>query len=253
MADASTIVQGLDDPAFASVLVVAGVVSGATAAVLGFGIGSLLTPLLITRLDPHLAVAVVALPHLIATAVRFFRHRNWIDRAVLRRFGVPSAIGGIAGALLQEVFRSPALIFTLAILLILTGIANLSHGFGGWRPGGAAATMLGLLSGIFGGLVGNQGGLRAAGLTAFDLQPRAYLATSTAVALMIDVARTPVYLARAGDAVVALAVPITAATIGCIAGTIAGERLFLRIPAARYRTVVGLAVLALGVWLAWSR
>jgi uncharacterized membrane protein YfcA len=240
----------MDDGLFLGALLALGVVSGATAAVLGFGIGSLLTPLLITRLEPHLAVTVVALPHLIATAIRYVQHRRWIDRTVLLRFGVPSAIGGLAGALLQHAIRSPVLVLVLATLLILTGVANLTRGFSGWRPGAAGATILGLLSGVFGGLVGNQGGLRAAGLTAFNLPPRPYLATGTAVALVIDAARTPVYLIRGGDAVFAFATPIAIATIGCIAGTIAGERLFLRIRPERYRLIVGAAVIALGLWLA---
>lgn len=226
-----------------------GVLSGGTAAVIGFGIGSLLTPLLLTRFEPHLAVGLVALPHLIATALRFIQHRPAVDRSVLLQFGVPSAIGGLSGAVLQNAFRSPALIFVLALLLILTGIANLTRGFGGWRPGKYMAAALGLLSGIFGGLVGNQGGLRAAGLTAFTLQPRAYLATSTAVALIIDAARTPVYLARAGDQLVAFVAPIGAATLGCLIGTITGERLFYRIGPECYRYVVGSAVLLLGIWL----
>ena len=242
----------MDAILFFAALLAVGALSGATAAVLGFGIGSLLTPLLLTRLEPHLAVGVVALPHLIATAIRFVQHRRWIDRAVLVRFGLPSAVGGLAGALLQDTLRSPMLILVLAVLLVLTGIANLSGGFGGWRPGSAAATVLGLLSGIFGGLVGNQGGLRAAGLTAFNLPPRPYLATSTAVALLIDAARTPVYLLRGSDALVPFVAPIAVATLGCVLGTIAGERLFLRIPRERYRTVVGVAVIVLGAWLMLS-
>jgi hypothetical protein len=50
----------------------------------------------------------------------------------------------------------------------------------------------------------SRGGLRAAGLTAFDLAPRAFLATGTAVALLVDMARTPVYLAHAGAAFLGL-------------------------------------------------
>ncbi len=234
---------------FYAILLVVGIFSGATAAVIGFGIGSLLTPFLLTRLEPHLAISVVALPHLVATGIRYVHHRPWVNREVLLRFGVPSAIGGLVGALLQSTFRSASLIYVLAVLLILTGIANLTRGFGGWRPGSIAATVLGLFSGISGGLVGNQGGLRAAGLTAFTLEPRPYLATATAVALLIDAARTPIYLVRGAEALVGLAVPIAVVTVGCIAGTILGERIFFRIPAERYRKLVGFAVIALGLWL----
>ena len=226
-----------------------GVLSGATAAVIGFGIGSLMTPLLLTRFSAPVAVGVVALPHLIATGLRMARHRGAVDRGVLIRFGVPSAVGGVAGGLLQGILRSDALIAVLGVLLILTGIANLTNGFGRWQPSAAIAGALGLLSGLFGGLVGNQGGLRAAGLSAFRLEPRAFLATGTAVALLIDLARTPFYLWRGGDVLMGLWLPIGVATAGCVVGTILGERLFLRLSPATYRTLIGVAVVALGIWL----
>src|SRR5688500_17568791 len=98
--------------------------SGLTAAVVGFGIGSLLTPLLVTRLDPATAIGVVAVPHLVATAVRFAQHRRWIDAGVLRRFGLPSAVGALAGALLQMLFDQSGLLILLGSLLVLTGMAN---------------------------------------------------------------------------------------------------------------------------------
>ena len=223
--------------------------SGATAAVVGFGIGSLMTPLLLVRFAAPTAVGLVALPHLAATAARLVRHRRAVDREVLVRFGIPSAIGGAAGGALHGVFRSEALVTVLASLLMLTGIANLTNGFGRWQPSTIVAALVGLLSGVCGGLVGNQGGLRAAGLSAFRLEPRVFLATGTAVALLIDLARTPFYLAQGGDALLRLWPPIAVATAGCLAGTIAGEKLFLRLSPDLYRRVVGTAVLVLGVTL----
>lgn len=208
-----------------------------------------MTPLLLTRFSAPVAVGVVALPHLTATALRFVRHRHAIDRAVLVRFGIPSAIGGAAGGLLHGVLRSEALVMVLAALLVLTGIANLTNGFGRWQPSLLVAAVMGVLSGLFGGLVGNQGGLRAAGLSAFRLEPRAFLATGTAVALLIDVVRTPFYLADGGDVLLQLWKPIAAAAAGCLIGTIAGERVFLRMSPQLYRRAVGAAVLVLGLWL----
>jgi uncharacterized membrane protein YfcA len=201
--------------------------------VVGFGIGSLLTPLLAARYDTQTAVGIVALPHLLATALRFVQSRAFIDRDVLLRFGLPSAVGGLV----------------LGVLLLATGIANLTRGFGGWRPDGHAAPALGLLSGFFGGLAGNQGGLRAAGLSGFPLEPRAFLATSTAVALLVDAARTPVYLARAGHVLLQLAGPITVAAAGCLLGTVLGERVLIGTTPDRYRRLVGAGVALVGLWL----
>lgn len=234
---------------FLAILFVLAFVSGATAAVVGFGIGSLLTPLLVTRHSPTIAIAAVALPHLMATAVRFFQHRHAVDRLVLLRFGLPSTAGGLAGAWLQSAVSESALFVTLGALLVATAIANLTGTFGAKKPPAPVAVGLGFVSGLFGGLVGNQGGLRAAGMLAFALPPRAYLATGTAVALLIDAGRTPVYLARAGNELLPLALPIAIASTGCVVGTIVGERMFLGLSTDRYRRIVGTAVGVLGVWL----
>jgi uncharacterized membrane protein YfcA len=225
------------------------VLSGGTAAVIGFGIGSLLTPLLTLRLSADLAVAAVALPHLLATAVRYVRHAGAVDRPTFFRFGLVSAVGGLAGALLQARLSAPALLSVLGLLLIGTGVASVTGSFGGRRPRVPVALALGLFSGLFGGVAGNQGGLRAAGLLAFDLHPRAFLATSTAVALLVDLARTPVYLVRAGSSLWSLALPIAVAAIGCLMGTVLGERVLLGMGGPMYRRLVGVAVAAIGLWL----
>lgn len=228
---------------------VVGVLSGGTAAVVGFGIGSLLTPFLMLWLEPHVAVAAVAIPHLVATAVRLVQHRRAVDRRVFLRFGLPSAAASLAGALLLGRLGGPALLAALGALLLATGIANLTRGFGEWTPPPPVAIALGLMSGLFGGLAGNQGGLRAAGLMAFHLAPRAFLATSTAVALVVDLARTPVYLARGGAGLAAWTPAIATATIGCLAGTILGERVLLGLSPKTYRRVIGVAVALVGAWL----
>jgi len=84
---------------FSLLILVVAVLSGATASVVGFGIGSMLTPLLASRFDASVAVAAVTLPHALATAVRCWRLRANIDRNVLFRFGLLSAAGALAGAL----------------------------------------------------------------------------------------------------------------------------------------------------------
>lgn len=235
--------------AFLLALFCLGILSGGTAAVVGFGIGSLLTPLLTTRLDPQLAVAVVALPHLIATAVRYLRLAPEVDRETVRRFGLWSAAGGLTGALVQSRLTGPALLATLGVLLLATSVAGMTGTFGGRQPSRAVALLLGLGSGFFGGLAGNQGGLRAAGLLGFDLPPRAFLATSTAVALVVDLVRTPIYLVRAGPTIWSLWIPIAVATLGCVIGTIWGERLLRLASPAAYRRLVAAGIGAVGVWL----
>ena len=225
------------------------VLSGSTAAVVGFGIGSLLTPWLAVRFGTEVAVGAVAVPHLLATAVRLVQHRRHVDWTVLRLFGVASAAGGLAGALLVTQLDRRLLTLALGVLLMMTAGANLIPRVRTWQPARSIAPVLGLLSGLFGGLAGNQGGLRAAALLPFGLGPRPFIATSTAIALVIDLARTPAYLVQEGGVLLALWQPIGIATAGCLVGTVLGERLLLGLPLERFRQVVAGAVGALGIWL----
>src|SRR5687767_11798682 len=171
---------------------VVSILGGITASLSGFGIGSLMTPALATRFSVADAILAVSIPHAVATAVRCWRLRESIDWGVLRGFGVASAVGGILGAFALFQFEHQAR-FILGVLLIATGAAGLT----GWNrkvaPSGFVSTILGSLSGLFGGLAGNQGGLRAAALLSYRLTPATFVATSTAVGLMVDAARLPVY------------------------------------------------------------
>ncbi len=234
---------------FLVAVLVLGVVSGATASVVGFGIGSLMTPLLALRFGPELAIAAVSLPHALGTAVRCFRLRRDIDRPVLAHFGLLSALGGLTGALLYARLGQPALTAILGTLLVLTSLANLRGWSDTWHPRGRMVPLLGLTSGLFGGLAGNQGGLRAAALSTFALAPAPFVATSTAIGLMVDLARMPVYLLRVGPTPESLRTPLVMAIAGVLAGTLLGERLLFGLSPIEFRRVLAAAVGVLGLWL----
>ncbi len=234
---------------FFAALLLAAILAGATASVVGFGIGSLLTPLLAARFGTGVAVAAVMIPHAVATALRCWRLRARIDRAVLLRFGLLSAAGGLLGALLYARIGVPALTRILGALLLLTALAQLSGWATRWHPHGLLVGLLGVGSGFFGGLAGNQGGLRSAALAAFGLSPAAFVATATATGLLVDLARAPIYLERAGPQLVALWQPIGIAVAGVVLGTLLGERILFGLTPARFGKVVGVAIGILGLWL----
>ncbi len=58
---------------FDVIIGIAGVVSDAVAAVAGFGIGSILTPVLALQTGTKTAVAAVPIPHFLGTALRLWR------------------------------------------------------------------------------------------------------------------------------------------------------------------------------------
>ncbi len=230
-------------------LTFAGIVAGAIAAISGFGIGSILTPLLAAWLGTKLAVALVSIPHFIGTALRFAVIRQHVNRRVLWSFGITSAAGGLIGALLHVWLRSMVLGYVLGVLLVFAGITGVMGLASRMKFGRTAAWIAGALSGMFGGLVGNQGGIRSAALLGFDLKRDEFVATATAIALLVDVFRMPVYAATQFGQMAAQWPMILIATVGVVLGTLSGKWMLSRIPQNVFRMIVACIVLALGVWM----
>jgi uncharacterized membrane protein YfcA len=225
------------------------VLSGSTAALAGFGIGSLLTPLLAATYGTSTAVAAVAIPHAAATALRCWRLRRNIDWTVVRSFGLLSAAGGLLGALVYTRFSNDALTLTLGLLLVSTCIATLADLPSRLHVTGAIVGVFGFLSGLFGGLAGNQGGLRAAAMLSFSLPPVKYVATATGTAMLVDLVRTPIYVWRAGNEIVPLTTPLSVATAGVLIGTLLGERILLGLSLRQFRYAISALIGLLGAWL----
>ena len=232
---------------FDAALALTGVAAGAVAAVAGFGVGSLMTPLLTSRYDAKLAVALVAIPHAIATVLRLWRLRREISWTVLRGFGVASAAGGVLGAFVFTQVAGRPLQLLLAVLLISVGTIELL-GFS-WQIRPRWSMAAGALSGMFGGMVGNQGGVRSAGLLAFDLPPRSFVATAAAIALIVDAVRIPFYLAESAAELRSSAREIAIATGGAVVGTFAGTAVLMRLSPRLFRRAIGTVLVVLGLWL----
>lgn len=225
----------------------ASVLAGAIAAVSGFGIGSVLTPLLSLRMELKLAVAVVAIPHVVSTALRLWMLRSHVAWREVLGFGLASALGGLAGAILRGWIQSPLLSILFGLLLVFVGISGLTGLSSRMRFGRKIAWLAGGASGLLGGLVGNQGGIRSAGLLGFELRKEAFVASATAIGLVVDLVRVPVYLVSEGRALLGFGPLLAAATVGGIAGTFVGMTVLRRIPERIFRPVVSALILALGL------
>lgn len=221
--------------------------AGIVASISGFGVGSLLTPLLALRMDLQLAVAAVSIPHLLATAYRFFLIKENLNKDVFIRFGIWSAIGGLAGGLLGTLIQAQALLLVFAILLIFAGTTGTLGFAERMRFPGRLAWIAGLISGAFGGLVGNQGGIRSAALMGFNLSKAEFVATATGVALLVDGARMPVYFFYRSSDLLDAWLPISVATAGVLGGTWLGQIVLHKIPEPIFKRVVSGMILLLGI------
>jgi uncharacterized membrane protein YfcA len=235
----------MQDLAFFALAVVAGAVAGVS----GFGIGSLLTPALAVSIGTRLAVGVVAIPHFVATSLRLWMLRAAVDRGVLMTFGLASAAGGLAGGIAHGFLGSSVLSVVLGLLLVFAGLSELSGLARRLRFEGRSAIAAGALSGLFGGLVGNQGGIRAAALLAFPLNREALVATATATGLLVDAARVPVYLVTDGPAIAAMLPTAAVMTVGAVIGTVLGTPVLRRLPETWFRRMLAALLVVLGVAL----
>jgi uncharacterized membrane protein YfcA len=171
-----------------------------------------------------------------------------VDRRILAGFGIASAVGGLSGALLGARFSSHALSIVFGILLVLAGITEFTRWMERVHWGRRAAWIAGAVSGVLGGLVGNQGGIRTAAMLGFDV-PKESFVTATAIALFVDGARLPVYLATQWQEIAAIWPLVLAATGGVVVGTAFGTRLLGRVPRHIFRRLIAMLLIVLGVYM----
>lgn len=238
---------------FHAVLAFIAFLAGAISSVTGFGIGTILTPTLGFAVGVKLAVAAVSIPHFIGNGVRFWTLRRRVDKHVLKTFGVMSAGGALAGSLLHVFATNPALRSVLAVILILAGILGITGLSDRIRLGRAGAWIAGGVSGLLGGLIGNQGGIRAAAMLAFDVPKESFVATTTAIALIVDAVRLPIYAFHELHAVMAIWPYVLIASLCVLIGTWLGKSIFGRIPDNHFKRIVSLLLLILGLAMLTAR
>ena len=231
---------------FDALIIIVAVMAGAIAAVTGFGIGSLLTPLLASQVDTRLAVAAVSIPHVVGTALRLWLLEGRVDRRVLWGFGLTSAAGGLTGAMLHNWASNRWLTVVFGVLLLFAAGSQVSGLAQRMRFHGSVAWIAGAVSGLLGGLVGNQGGIRSAALLGFGLSKQTFVGTATAIGLFVDGARMPVYLAMQHDEIMDLWPWVAPATVGVTLGTVLGSRVLVRIPDVWFRRVLAVVLALLG-------
>lgn len=222
---------------------------GTMMAVAAAGIDSLLVPLFGTEFDFKLAVAAVSLPHFTAGALRTLQLRHDIDWPLFVRFGILCALASFAGALLQEHLSSGLITRVFAGLLVIAGGLGLTGILERKHEGKAAAWLAGGASGLFGGLCGEQGGLRAVGLLGFGLRKEAFVATGAAVGVLSDLVRIPVYAARQWGDLRQTWMAVAGAVAGVLVGIFIGRRLLRKLPQDRFARVVSGVIMLVGVLL----
>ncbi|MGB5347568.1 MAG: TSUP family transporter [Woeseia sp.] len=257
----------------AELLLVAGVSLAASALTLfsGFGLGTLLMPVLALLFPVPVAVAATAVVHLCNNLFRLVLIGRHARLDVVLRFGVPAGAAALLGAyaLLQlsslpVVWRYDgfgatrnveAVQLAIGILIMLFAALELSPRFARLAIPPRFLPLGGLVSGFFGGLSGNQGALRAAFLVRAGLDKTAFVGTSVVCSVIVDTLRLLVYGfvflgSRETFLDPALQETVLVAIAAAFAGAFAGVRLLGKVTLRFVQLTVAGMMLLIGAGLA---
>ncbi len=234
----------------------------------GFGLGTLLLPVLALFFSVELAVALTAVVHFLNNLLKVALLGRHADRRTLVAFGVLAMVGAYVGAqvLLWLAGREPLVSYrigplecqvtpvklTVAILLIGFTLGDVLPGRRTVLIGRGPLMVGGLLSGFFGGLSGHQGALRSAVLIRSGLTKEQFLGTSVVLACLVDLARLSVYASGfLWERLLERPDIVATAIGGALLGTLLGKRLLPKVTLGAIRVLVSLLVgaLALGLGL----
>lgn len=160
----------------------------------GFGLSTMLTPVVLLVLDPHEAVAVVAIVHGAHNCAKYFSLKEHVEFEAIKHYGIWLVVGAILGAVLQTQVPQKPLLLVIGIFLIILPMLTLSENWSGYKIPEANDRIGGFGSGFMGGLSGHQGALRAMFLSRRLTNKMSFAATASVLALCVDLTRIPIYL-----------------------------------------------------------
>ncbi len=230
----------------------------------GFGLGTILTPVFGLFFPVNVAVALTGIVHLLNGLFKLTLLGRGASREYVLKFGLPSVVGGFAGAWglvgLSELpplhtwqWGERTLVVTwlklaIALLMIFFALMEIVPALKKWQFGRRYLTLGGLLSGFFGGLSGHQGALRSAFLVNAGLTKEQFIATGVAVACLVDLTRLPVYFGRfASENLAGAWRTLLLATACAFAGAWIGTRFMKKVTLdfVKWLTAVMIVVIAL--------
>ncbi len=236
----------------------------------GFGLGTLLAPVLMFYFPVEVAIALTGIVHFFNNVFKLYLTGRFANRDVVIRFGIPAVIAAFVGAFLLLQFSEMAAIYEytllgknfsiyptkliIAILLMFFAVVDLIPWFADLAFSKNKLPLGGLLSGFFGGLTGAQGALRSAFLIRAGLSKEAFIGTTVVVSTMVDITRLGVYATGIGQHIQASNIPlIILTTLSAIVGAFIGNKLLKKVTLKFIQQLVALLLMliALGLGLGW--
>ena len=215
----------------------------------GFGTSTLMIPVLVIFFPPVEAIFLVAIIHWFGNIWKVALFRSGFNLRLLVLFGVVGLVTSYIGAYISLGANEEILLRVLGAFL--AGYALFVAFQSKFKIPASNLTALsgGALSGFFAGMFGIGGAIRSAFLSAFDLPKAVFIATAGAIGLLVDSTRIITYFT--GGATLPrelwygliLFIPVS------FLGAQIAKKIIDRIPQNKFRTVIAIFLLAVGMKL----
>lgn len=248
------------------VICIAALIASALTLFSGFGLGTLLMPVVAIFFPIELAVAMTAIVHLANNLFKFVLFRRKANASVLMSFGLPAIAAALVGAgvlawlgelkpvfeynLLGHDLQVSPLKLVIGILIIAFVALELSTLLSNISLPRKWLSVGGLLSGFFGGLSGHQGAFRTLFLLKAGLDKETFVATGVVLAVMVDVSRLAIYgddiLVNGGSVEWSLVIP---ASVAAFVGAYFGSKLLKKVTIRSVQIVVSILLVMVAAGL----
>jgi uncharacterized membrane protein YfcA len=232
----------------------------------GFGLGTILLPVMVFFFPVDLAIALTAVVHALNNLFKCWLLGRHADRDMVIKFGVPAILSAVVGArvLLYLSDLPPLLAYhiwgreaqvmpvklVVAILMVVFALLELAPTGTRFSLASRHLPLGGILSGFFGGLSGHQGALRSAFLIKAGLTKESFIATGVVISLMVDIPRIVMYgLTLPGVHLGSNRTLLAAAILAAFAGAWLGNRLLRKVTLRLVQVLVAVMLLAIAAAL----
>ena len=232
----------------------------------GFGLGTLLLPVMVLFFPVDLAIALTAVVHVLNNGFKCWLLGRHADGAVVLKFGLPAILAALLGARLllylsdlqpllhyqvwgREAYVMPVKL-VVAVLMVVFALLELAPQRAPLALTPRYLPLGGMLSGFFGGLSGHQGALRSAFLIKAGLTKESFIATGVVISLMVDIPRIVMYgVTLPGLHLGDYRLLIAAAVLAAFGGAWLGNRLLTKVTLRLVQVLVALMLLGIAAAL----
>jgi uncharacterized protein len=222
--------------------------ASAISTITGFGTTTLSMPILLFFFPAHQTILFMAIIHWFENIWRLILFRKGCCKALILQFAIPAIIASLIGAKVSIHMPEDILIKILGTFLIIySTIMTLKPKFM-LKEKLTLSISGGAFSGLFAGIIGMGGALRAAFLNAFNLGKTSYIFTTNAISFFIDSSRIPVYLSNGTNLPKFYIFAIFLFIPASFLSTYLSKKIITKLPQEKFRFIITIFLGLIGVY-----